>query len=215
MKGDIPDIVNNTDGLYEGNLRAYFKPLFHSRGCQNPYHGIRHYLFVFHQCYQAIKWYKANGSEISKRNARSLLIASLTHDAMHTGRSGDDDLNIQFALRFLDKHLQKEDGCDKFGIFQQIRSTEYGPDGHVHKSQGELQKILRDADLSQALSNSWIRIVLFGLSEELQITPYQMLLAQEKFLTNLQFESAWGAAVLQPQVEDKLNEARALVEILQ
>ena len=210
--GSIPSIINNEENLYEGNIKHYFKLLFNSRSSFCSYHGIRHSLEVFYKCYSAIKWELENYDGFSKYRVRHLLIAALLHDLDHRGRSGNDDLNIEAALRLIKPNIQEGDSYTYIEFL--VRSTEYGASGHIHESTSEIENILRDADISQVLAPSWIRIVLFGLSEEMGVKPFEMLINQEKFLSNIRFESRWGQAILQPQIPAKIEECQRLIEIL-
>lgn len=43
VKGSIPDIILNREGLYRGDLKHYFKVLFNNaKNLNNPYHNFRH-----------------------------------------------------------------------------------------------------------------------------------------------------------------------------
>lgn len=45
--GDIPEIIGNDRGLYEGDLTGYFRALnFHATNLTRPYHNLRHLLHV-------------------------------------------------------------------------------------------------------------------------------------------------------------------------
>ena len=101
----LVDAINNSEDLYTGDLRYYFKQLFYSRGANNPYHNIRHSLDVFLKGYDAIKYY----GNIPMDDARALLIACMLHDFNHSGRAGNDDLNIELAIRGIDKILHDKD----------------------------------------------------------------------------------------------------------
>ncbi len=131
------------------------------------------------------------------------------------GRGGNDDLNIELALRAWEKFRLDYDVKLNDDVRILISSTEYGPAGHVYNVRSEEQAILRDADMSQVFSESWIRLVLFGLSQELSVTPLAMLQMQEKFITNLQFESQYGQNIIRPKITPKLQEVKDLLAILE
>lgn len=57
-------------------------------------------------------------------------------------------------------------------------------------------------------------MVLFGLSEEMGVTPIEMLRMQEGFLKNLKFESQWGREKFTGEIEKKIQEAKELLQIL-
>jgi hypothetical protein len=57
--GDIPEIIGNDRGLYEGDLTGYFRALiFHATNLTRPYHNLRHMLHVTWLCYQAAEFYR-------------------------------------------------------------------------------------------------------------------------------------------------------------
>ena len=204
------EALNNTEDLYNGDLRYYFAQLFNSRGANNPYHNIRHSLDVFLKGYDAIKYY----GNILKDDARALLIACMLHDFNHSGRAGNDDLNIELAIRGIDKIICEKDRPWINLINSLIKQTEFGPEGHVDKRPTFCGKIMRDADLSQACSNAWIRLVVFGLAKEMQLPPATMLRMQKDFLSKIQFESEWGREKFAPLIAEKIKEADELVDIL-
>lgn len=204
------EALNNTEGLYRGDLRYYFAQLFNSRGANNPYHNIRHSLDVFLKGYDALKYY----GDIPKDDARALLIACMLHDFNHSGRAGNDDLNIELAIRGIDKIICEKDRPWINLINSLIKQTEFGPEGHVNRQPTFYGKIMRDADLSQACSNAWIRLVVFGLAKEMQLPPAIMLRMQKDFLSKIQFESEWGREKFAPLIAEKIKEAEQLVDIL-
>ena len=46
MNSTILNIVNNREGLYEGDLKQYFKMVFEAPNVFNPYHNFRHMLHM-------------------------------------------------------------------------------------------------------------------------------------------------------------------------
>ena len=51
--GDIPEIIGNGRGLYEGDLAGYFRvPIFHATNLTRPYHNLRHMLHVTWLCHR-------------------------------------------------------------------------------------------------------------------------------------------------------------------
>jgi len=89
--GDIPEIIGNDRGLYEGDLTGYFRALiFHATNLTRPYHNLRHMLHVTWLCYQAAEFYR---DRLTQRQIRNLLIAALFHDFDHPGHPhpGADD----------------------------------------------------------------------------------------------------------------------------
>lgn len=210
----LSDIINNTEGLYHGDLKYYFKCLFNSRGANNPFHGIRHSCDVFIKCHDAIKYYIEAGRPTDLWTNRALLISALFHDFNHPGRAGNDDLNLQFAIRALKKSVLPEDDRIIDVASKYISLTEFGPDGHVWPAYTIEAQILRDADISQVCSQAWIRLVLFGLSAEMGLSPEQMLKMQSEFLGKVSFETEWARVRFGNAIKEKIAEAEELVKIL-
>lgn len=208
----IAEILRNPNGVYEGNLAYYFKILMSARNMFNPYHNMRHMLHVLWRCYDACLYY---GDELTPRQKRNLLIGSLFHDFDHSGKSGPglDDLEIERAIRGLRKHILLEDKDFIDEISEIIKASEFPP--KVPSSELNLmQQILRDADVSQCLSNAWIQQV-FGLSVEISITPIAMLKMQKPFLTNLTFATKWGHDRFADKIPAKIQEAEEMVAMLE
>src|SRR5580704_3760633 len=83
VTGDLPEIIGNEKGLYEGDLIFYFQTLFfRSSNLHNPYHNFRHMLHVLWLCYKACLHYE---KKLTPREMRNLLVAALFHDFDHPG----------------------------------------------------------------------------------------------------------------------------------
>src|SRR5947209_20057627 len=81
ISGDIPEIIGNEEGLYEGDLTHYFRVLFFKAGnLTNPYHNLRHTLHVLWLCYKACRYYRDG---LTPRRMRILLFAALFQDFDH------------------------------------------------------------------------------------------------------------------------------------
>lgn len=212
VRGSLPEIIRNDHSLYEGNLRWYFLKIFYNaQNLWHPYHNFRHMTHVLWLCYQACGYYQA---KLSPHTMRMLLIAAMFHDFDHSGLSGNDDLNIERAVRGLKKHIAPEDEPHAECISELIRTTEFP---HKGDSAGLplTARILRDADMCQALSSVWIQQVAFGLAAEWGKTPIEVLNAQESFLYGLTFNTRWAEQMFPEEViEEKVNEVRGLLEIL-
>jgi HD superfamily phosphodiesterase len=212
INGSIPQIVNNSDGLYEGDLRHYFKVVFEkAQNLSNPYHNFRHIFHVVYLCYKAIHYYEG---KIGKRDARALLIAAMFHDFNHRGKTGNDDLNIILALRGLWDNILEEDKPLFPLMVKLIQATEY-----PHKTPGEelslLAQILRDADISQAFSLAWIQQIVFGLAGEMGMPTKAILEMQGKFLASIKFQTTWAKEEYPKEVIlAKVTEANELLACL-
>lgn len=212
IHGSIPAIVRNDSRLYEGDLKHYFQVVFNkAQNLRNPYHNFRHLCHVMWLSYKACEFYR---DTLNPREMRNLLIASLFHDFDHTGKSGPDSVNIGRAIAGLVENLLPEDEEGFLEITRIIKATEYPYSITLDKLNLPCQ-IIRDADLSQALTVAWIQQVIFGLSEEWAKSPIEVLKMQEPFHKNLRFFTDWAKQEFPPEViEQKVSEAQELIEIL-
>jgi hypothetical protein len=216
--GSIVGVVNNTEGLYEGNLRPYLQVLFtKAENREAGYHNLRHMLHVTLMCYMALFYYKGSGVPINLRRARNLMVAAIFHDFNHAGkRVHSDGINIARAIMAFHEHCTLEDRKAYGEIVELIGWTEYPYNSFIEDQVDLLGHILRDADRSQAMSTAWIQQVAIGLARELELTPLEMLKGQVQFLENLKFDSQWGKFMFPPEaIEAKKTETQGLIEILQ
>jgi hypothetical protein len=210
--GTIPDIIENRRGAYEGDLRPYYRAVFfNAQNLRNPYHNLRHMMHVFWLCYDAVLYYGG----LPKRGVRDLLIAALFHDFGHSGRRGNDDLNITLAIRGLKDHIQAEDIDRLPTICNLIKTTQFPHT--TPSSQLDLYgSILRDADMAQVFSPAWIQQVIFGLATEWGQSPLEVLKMQTSFLRNLPALTDWArAAFPQAMIDAKIAEVAAHLAILE
>lgn len=211
-RGSIPEIIRNDADLYLGNLTYYFKVVFHkAQNCYCPYHNFRHMLHVLWLCYNACLYYQ---DRLTKHEMRNLLIATLFHDFNHSGAMGDDDLNIERAIRALRQNILEEDKEEVENIIEIMKATEY-PYTVASDGLPLCCRIIRDADLSQALNPAWIQQVIFGLAKEWRIEPIMVLRKQAEFLGQLDFCTEWGRQTFSQSVlDEKIAESLALLELL-
>jgi hypothetical protein len=206
----VIDIINNKDNTYPGDLKHYFKAVFNAPNKNAPYHNLRHMLHVTWATYYGAMYY---GDKISPRHLRNMLIAALFHDYDHVGKVGNDAENIKAALVGLNFNLMEEDRewDNLHMIVRCIAATEFP---HKDGLWGLPQLIVRDADIAYTLSDVWIQTVTCGLSEELGITAEQMLKGQEPFLRSLKFGTEWGNNEYGHRIENRITEAKQMVETL-
>ncbi len=217
LDGDfgIVSIVKNTDGMYIGNLVEYFKIIVnHARNLRNPYHNFRHMFYVLWTCHDACLYYMANG-QMSGRDARNLLVAALFHDFDHSGRTGEDDLEITRAVRSFTKHCE---GLDQRPYFADIVAIIVATKYPYKTPSSELSlscQIIRDADASQGLDKSWIQQIVFGLGEEINLSPYKMLNKHADFLSKLTFTTEWAREIFdEAMIAERLAEVRSMLIML-
>jgi hypothetical protein len=218
VTGDLPGIIGNDERLYEGDLTFYLQVLFFkSSNLYNPYHNLRHTLHVLWLCHKACRYYR---SELSPRRMRNLLIAGLFHDFDHPGHPhpGEDDpdrVNIPIAIAGLRRYVMPDDRPFLPEIEALIEATHY-----PYKIAGDeldlLGRIIRDADLAQALSPTWIQQVVIGLAQEWGVQPLDVLKAQASFLSGLSFNTRWARELFsQKCIRAKTEETEQLLRLLQ
>lgn len=207
----ITDIIQNTEGLYEGDLTHYFNVIWNSSGTYNPYHGFRHVNHVMFSCYDAIRFYR---SEISKLTARHLLIAALLHDLDHSGTKKDDSIQVDQAIESFRKNTDEKDKPYQKEIEEIIRATEYPYIIETEKLP-LLQQIIRDADMTQTFSEAWIQQIIFGLGKEWGFGPTEMLEQQKVMLENFKWHTKWAEERYgQKAIDEKLKEVEKLLKIV-
>lgn len=205
----IAKIINNDEGLYEGNLRYYYKFVFLAPSVNNPYHNFRHMIHVMCSVYEAVKFNCYY--EIGADRFRALLIAALMHDYGHSGKMGHDHQEILNTLALLEKIILEEDKYLLPEIQELIKSTEF-PYSEAYISIGA--GILRDADASQAFSDAWLQQIVFGLAQELEISAEACLRQEITYLQSLRFYSEWGQIVLAIKVKSKIMEIEELLDLI-
>jgi hypothetical protein len=213
--GDIANMIQNRDDLYTGvSLSHYFRVIMNAPNIHHGYHGLRHMLHVTWVCYQACKYYNRLG-QMSKREARNLLIAAMFHDYGHCGQAGDDALNIEAALDGLREHVDDVDRDYLVSISQIILATQF-PHADLGDSPSLGEQVIRDADISQAFGTTWIGDIAAGFGSELDKDPVAMLEQQLMFLKDYaKFHSDFGKAFFgQEAVSAKYYETSDLLSIM-
>lgn len=204
----IISIIINQEGLYEGDLIAYFRAIMQAPNALHPYHGIRHMLHTMWLAYIA-----AREIGLTPRAMRIVLIAALFHDYDHTGSDGPDATNIQRAIAGLRKHILPADKQLEVYIVQIIESSHYP---HKNEIISTSDAILRDVDIAQGLSPAWIELILFRLAQEKKQTMEQMLVAQEQFLLALpqKFHTSWAKKYFAEKIANRLIEVREMMKVV-
>ena len=203
---NIMPIVKNVHNRYDGNLCYYHNLVLKAPNAYGPYHNPRH---MFHVPWEAYEGAMLMG--LNRRDVRSVLIAGFMHDFDHTCTRNDDDVNIERAIRALDRYALEEDKPFLFDIRSCIQATRY-----PYKDVGKLtlmQGLLRDADQSQTFSPVWIQSTLYGLGSELGMSYLEMLKLQRPFLEKLKFETLWGIHKFEPQIPERLRYVDEMLEI--
>ena len=212
VRGSLPEIIRNDEGVYDGDLKFYFRTIFFkAQNLQRGYHNFRHIFHVLWLCYQAVLFYRRR---ISSREGRNLLVGAMWHDFDHSGIRGNDDLNIVRAIRGFTSYIIEEDKPYKDDIVSVIGYTEY-PYKQETSSLPLLGQIIRDADMGQTFAMAWLQQVVFGLAQEWGMSPVEILRSQPPFLRSVKFHTQWGQEMFpQEQVEAKIRESEELIELL-
>jgi hypothetical protein len=140
-----------------------------------------------------------------------LLITALFHDFdhpghPHPGENDPDRINIQIAIAGLRRYIMPADRA-----FQ----PEY-PNKIGSEKLDLLGRIIRDADLAQALSPAWIQQVIIGLAAESGVHPIEVLRAQASFLAGLSFHTRWARQLFpQELIQAKIEEVEQLLRLLE
>ncbi len=210
----IIQLINNEEKTYDGDLKHYFKILWYSNGVRNPYHNIRHILHVLWHTYWGVVYHR---EYITSLQFRAALIASLFHDIDHIGKCGkdhDDSINIARSRKTFTDNCLPEDLHLKTKVCMCISATEF-PHKNYDNDLPMYIKIVRDTDLASTLHSTWIQQTIFGLAEEMDMTPNEMLKMQIPFLSNMKFETEWARNEYQPKIEQRLIEVQKMIECLE
>lgn len=210
VTGHLPQIFGNTDGLYDGTLWHYLPFVLNAPNKLNGYHNTRHTLHVTWMCYEAAKFYQ---DHLSKRKIRNVLIGGIKHDYGQSGRPVHvipDEENLRVAEASLRSIAAPEDRPYLDDIANIMWATHF-PHKHIEHPSLE-QRIIRDADLSQALHPAWFDIICIGLGSEWGKTALEMLEIQEPFLRSITFETDWAKERFPPEaIEQKIVEVNKLL----
>jgi hypothetical protein len=173
-------------------------------------------LHVLWLCHQACRYYQ---NRLTPRQMRNLLIAALFHDFDHPGHphpnEGDPDrINIPIAIAGLRRYVMPADRAFLPQVEALIEATHY-PYKIGSDKLDLLGQIIRDADLAQALSPAWIQQVVFGLAQEWEVSPLEVLKGQGLFLAGLSFSTCWAQQLFpQELIQAKIDEVEQLLRLL-
>jgi hypothetical protein len=150
---------------------------------------------------------------------RNLLIATLFHDFdhpghPHPGENDPDRINIPIAIAGLRRYVLPADRPFLPEIEALIEATHY-PYKIASDKLDLLGRIIRDADLAQALTPVWIQQVVIGLAQERGVQPLEVLRVQTPFLVGLSFHTCWARQLFpQELIQAKIEEAEQLLRLL-
>lgn len=201
-------LVKNVNERYDGNMFYYYNMVMNAPNASGPYHNSRH---MFH-----VPWEVYDGGihmGLSKRDLRSALVAAFMHDFDHTCKRNNDWVNIERAIRALDRYALEEDRPYLYEIRECIRATKFPYENK--EGLNDMQALLRDADQSQTFSPVWIHSVLHGLGEEMEMSFGDMLRLQRPFLEKLKFHTLWGKNKFEPLIPQRLADVDEMIEIME
>lgn len=174
-----------------------------------PYHNMDHLLWVTQKCYEGALY-----ENLDSRQTDKLLVAALFHDFNHTMGESSDDVNIKFAVNgfrdfFMDV-LKSTDGEFMGDVVDIIRATEY-PYVISEDILTIEQKIIRDADLMQAISDNWFGMIMLGLSKEAKGAPLNAVVEGNiKFHKGVKMITEWGQRMYEIHWPDLFQNMDAL-----
>lgn len=174
-------------------LDKYFKLLVETNTSNDlPYHNLYHILHTTEQI--LIDLQDEEGIDIKYhdnltfRQKRNLLIASLYHDFKHSGGKKSDKENVQIACDSIKEIMinLNEDKSDIEDVISIVKATEY-PYTCEYEDLKTSQKIMRDNDLLQCTSDNFKFQMLRGLMSEMNNNSYKDALKNYiAFLENIQ-----------------------------
>jgi hypothetical protein len=150
---------------------------------------------------------------------RNLLIAALFHDFdhpghPHPGENDPDRINIPIAIAGLRRYVMPADRAFLPQIEALIEATHY-PYKIGSDKLDLLGQIIRDTDRAQALSPAWIQQVVFGLAQEWELSPLEVLKRQGSFLAGLSFSTGWAQQLFPEElIQAKIEEVEQLLQLL-
>lgn len=220
------DIAQVSEQLTTSNVIALAKQL----GCEDflayfiknnksnlaPYHNLYHTFNFINNAFQIYKDYE---NELTLNDAKALFIASLFHDFNHTAGLAKDKFNIFIAIEGLEdvakKFVNFNDENEK-EVFKTarilIRSTEFP---YNAESALLLVNIMRDADMSQIVTDNFLQQNVLGLSKELNIPLEKFIDNQITFLQNVSFKTEYGRKAWGMKVIEKIKELKEIKTIIE
>lgn len=179
------EVVEVLDTLFGNGLDIYREIQNHYNPL--PYHNLSHAVLV---AYTAIDlYYKINKDNINDVELRKLVIASLMHDARHSGGMFTDELNLQHAVEAfhsLDYKLNLFENSDD--IVAMILCTEFTDGEFPIAAVTDLEMILRDAYLLSSIYSSNLADQLLNLAKERNIDfdhDIDLVINQIKFMDGI------------------------------
>lgn len=203
---NVLEIINDYESLKKG-----LKYLVYNNKSNNaPYHNFNHLLTVTKHCYRALSYMDMLGDV----KCEMLLLSALFHDFNHSMGKEKDDVNIQQAkLGLFDFCVDSGLNLDFPFMCGIIDATQY-PYVIEAENLTIYQAIIRDADLCQVLEYDWIKQVILGLSEEMNISVGDMIVGQRKFVESVKFITDYGKFIQNTKYDKVISDSILLENIL-
>lgn len=203
-------VINNEEGLYDGNLAPYFVGFFRSSGILNPYHNFRHGTHTMWESYDGAAFH-----HLMPRKFRNSLIGGLKHDENHSGKiRGKDREEVATAVKSLRETILEEDRPELSEIEDLLWATEF-PYTIAADQLTIGQKIIRDADMSQNFSTAWMQQSWLGLAQEMDAELVKFLKFRPEFLKSIVFHSAWGKQKFESRRQAAIDEAYGFIRMFE
>ena len=165
--------------------KAYTYILFCNPSNAVPYHNFKHLLTVANACFEMAKYYELNDID-----TELLVLSALFHDFNHSAGKYKDDVNVPKALTALKNFCLKYEYPNFEKCQDIILATQY-PYIIENIDLNFLQKIIRDADMTQCFQEDWLQTCIIGLGAEFKKSIYDSLTGQIQFLENMQANTDW------------------------
>lgn len=142
-----------------------------------PYHNLDHCLTVTKWCGRL-----ASIVNLPEEEEKALILAAIFHDFDHTAGKEEDDVNIQRALKGLNRfcEIHRVECAIRDLAIANIQVTQFP---FIHEPQTLAQKIIRDADILQSLEPNRVEVLVDGLRKELEV-KFRRKITRSEFCEN-------------------------------
>ena len=184
--------------LIKYKLNNYLKYVLQGKWLENPYHNFYHTCCVVFWCNEY-----AIAENLSEEEIRILLLSALFHDVGHSGGNFvNDSSNIIFAKTHCLNALTFEKEIDLYDKIKWIIDATEFPyiieDEYLTIS----QKIIRDADLSQAfMNNTFVQHNIIGLGKEMNLSLGDSVVETRKFLNQVKMYTKLAQKLLKEELK--------------
>lgn len=214
---DLMDYIQNVDGRfkYRGNLEHYYNRLFFDSSNQEAgYHGWSHETHMTWETGDGGLWH-IERDQMDELELRELGIGTIGHDAEHLPEKViSDRIEVQRGIDFTLAGLLPEDRPSESRIVKIQWATLFEFPRKRLENPSIAEKIIADADMTQALNTFWQQTVLWGLGRELKKTPFEMAEMQEGFLRSIEWYTEWAQIKFAPLVDQRIEHVHRLLHTL-